>query len=249
MVILFTNLTANVVTAKPTAKQDKPLNMNKPAIIFDLDGTLVDTAPDLINTLNHLLAEEDCPSAPDAFIRTIISQGAKAMLKKGFELAGKTRSDEQFTQLTERFVAHYSDHIAVSSRPYPGVIKALDALQISGHPIGICTNKRENLSRKLIKSLAMENYFGAIIGVDTLDVKKPHPGHILGTLDALGASPQRAIMIGDSEADIKAAQAANIPVIALDFGYSIEPVANFNPDAILSSYDDFLPTLMSFFPK
>ena len=222
--------------------------MTKPAIIFDLDGTLVDTAPDLINTLNHILAQENHPPAPEPLMRTMISEGARAMLVKGFELAGERLNEQQFDILTERFIAHYADNIVYSSRPFEGVIKALDRLASNDHAMAICTNKTEFLAKKLISSLAMEDYFAAIVGADTLEVKKPHPGHIWGTIEALGGSRERAIMVGDSENDIISAQAANIPVIAVDFGYSIEPVANFNPDAILSNYDDFPTILASFFP-
>ncbi len=221
--------------------------MDKPAIIFDLDGTLVDTAPDLIHTLNHLLALEDCPPAPHAQMRKMISRGAKAMLKKGFEMAEKPKTSEQLDELTQQFIAHYGENIAVHSRPFPGVIKALDTLKNNGHPLGICTNKTEALSKQLIGALVMEDFFGAIIGADTLEVKKPDPGHILGTIKALDASPHTAIMVGDSEIDIVAAKAANIPVIAVDFGYSIDPIANFAPDAIISTHDDLLLTLSSFF--
>ncbi len=218
----------------------------KPVVLFDLDGTLVDTAPDLIATLNHLLAAEKCPPAPETLMRTMISLGARAMITKGFELAKQPKSDTQLDQLTKCFIAHYSDHIAVNSRPFPGVIKLLDQLSARGTPMGICTNKRADLSKQLLASLSMDHYFAAIIGVDTLAVKKPHPGHILGTIEALGGSSAHAIMIGDSETDIKAAKAANIPVIAVDFGYSLEPVANFHPDAIVSHYRDLLPLLDSF---
>ena len=230
-------------------KQDKPAQMPsppKPVILFDLDGTLVDTAPDLIATLNHLLAEENCPPAPEALMRTMISLGARAMIVKGFELAQNPKTDEQLDRLFERFIAYYSDHIAVNSCPFPGVIELLDQLIARGTPLGVCTNKRADLSNQLLKSLDMDHYFNAVIGVDTLAFKKPHPGHILGTIEALGGSSSHAIMIGDSETDIKAAKAANIPVIALDFGYSLEPVANFHPDAIVSHYRDLLPLLDSF---
>ncbi len=221
--------------------------MTKPAILFDLDGTLVDTAPDLIATLNHILEQEGCPPAPAPLMRTMISLGARAMLVKGFKLAKRPKSDAQYDELLEIFMAHYSQNIAVHSHPFPGTIKVLETLKANGHPMGICTNKPEGLSKQLLNALSMEHFFSAIIGVDTLAVKKPHPGHILGTIEALGGSHERAVMIGDSETDIKAAQAAGVPVIALDFGYSIEPVANFHPDAIVSHYDELLPTLNRLF--
>ncbi len=213
--------------------------MSLPAIIFDLDGTLVDTAPDLINTLNHILAQENHPPAPETQMRTMISEGARAMLNKGFELAGDKKNADQLDELTRRFIRHYGENICRQSRPFTGVIDSLERLANRGHPLAICTNKTEALAIKLIENLAMQNHFGAIVGCDTLAVKKPHPGHIWGTVEALGRVRNNAIMVGDSENDIKAAKAAGIPVIAVDFGYSTEPVARFNPDAILSRYDDF----------
>jgi len=223
--------------------------LDKPAILFDLDGTLVETAPDLIGTLNHLLAQENCPPAPAPVIRSMISLGARAMLVKGFELAQKPQTEPQYDALTKRFIDHYSKHIAIHSHPFPGIIKALDQLLKRGHPLGVCTNKPESLSKRLLEQLAMDHYFSAVIGIDTLPFKKPHPGHVLGTIEAIGGASNHAIMIGDSEVDITAAQAANIPVIAVDFGYSPEPVANFHPDAIVSHYDDLLVTIDSFFSQ
>lgn len=218
------------------------------AIIFDLDGTLVDTAPDLINTLNHLLREEDCPPAAPELIRPFISEGTLAILARGFELAGTHRSREELGALFDRFIRHYSENIAIDSRPYPFLIEVLDALRARGNPLGVCTNKREDLSKRLLSQLGLDHYFAAVIGVDTLAVSKPHPGHLLGTIVAIGGEPARAVMIGDSETDIKTAKAAGIPVIALDFGYSTTPIANFHPDAILSDYRDLNQVIASLFP-
>ena len=221
--------------------------MTKPAILFDLDGTLVDSAPDLIATLNHLLAQHDCPSAPQAQMRNMISLGARAMLKKGFELAEKPRNEAHLDALFKRFLTYYSAHIADFSQPFPGVLNALDQLKAAGHPLAICTNKTEKLARQLINALSMDACFDMIAGVDTLPHKKPHPGHLLGTLERLHVAPHNALMVGDSESDILAAKAARLPVIAVDFGYSLEPVQNFAPDAIISTHDDLLLTLSSFF--
>jgi phosphoglycolate phosphatase len=222
--------------------------MHQPAIIFDLDGTLVDTAPDLINTLNHILQEEGLPTVSSDIVRPMISQGAKAMLKKGVEIADAQRSEDELTALTDRFVNHYSDHIAVDSQPFPGLLPVLDRLSAQPVKLGICTNKRETLSKKLLGELSLDHYFQAIIGVDTLPVRKPDPGHLLGTLEAVGGSPKQAVMIGDSETDILTAKAAGIPVIALDFGYSTEPVHTYLPDAIVSHYDDLVETLNTLLP-
>ncbi len=223
--------------------------MTQPAILFDLDGTLVDTAPDLIETLNHILQQENLPPAPEALIRPMISEGARAMLTRGFELAQTPQTERQLDALTTRFIAHYSDNIARASRPFGGVIETLDHLMAAGHPLAVCTNKTEALAAKLLSTLAMDGYFAALIGADTLAVKKPHPGHVLGTIEAVGGAPGFAVMVGDSETDIRAAQAASIPVIAVDFGYSTAPVANFNPDAIISRYDELPAMVASLFKE
>jgi phosphoglycolate phosphatase len=217
------------------------------SLIFDLDGTLVDTAPDLINTLNHLLAEEDCPPVASELIRPMISEGAKAMLRRGFSLAGSPRSEDDLTALTRRFIDHYAANIAIDSRPFPGLVAMLDALKTE-HILGVCTNKRESLSKRLLAELAMDHYFAFVAGVDTLPFSKPHPGHLVGTIRALGGNPAQSVMIGDSETDIRTAQAAGIPVIALDFGYSGEPVATYHPDAILSDYRDLKDVIASLHP-
>jgi phosphoglycolate phosphatase len=176
----------------------------------------------------------------------MISRGARAMLARSFELAGRRVDEARLDSLLKEFLEHYAANIAVYSRPFPGLAPLLEQYRAAGHIMAICTNKREDMSKKLIGELGLSHYFRAIIGADSLAWKKPHPGHLLGTIEVAGGVPGRAVMIGDSESDILAARAAGVPVIALDFGYSEQPVQNFNPDALISHYEQLPQAIAPF---
>jgi phosphoglycolate phosphatase len=229
-------------------------------IIFDLDGTLVDTAPDLIATLNVVLGREDLPPVPEAEARMLIGQGAKRMLERGLTLAGLTltglaSSGEKarvgqaggvdglatgrlsIDRLFDEFIAHYAEHIADQSRPYPGVEAALDTLAARGCTFAVCTNKLESLSVRLLTHLGLADRFVAICGQDTFSVRKPDPEALLLTLRRAGGSLDRAVMVGDSITDITTAKAALMPVVAVDFGYTDVPVQELGPDRIISHYN------------
>ena len=202
-------------------------------VLFDLDGTLVDTAPDLINALNHVLAQAGFPPADPAIIRPHIGLGARQIVAAGLHAAGQKVPEDRFLAMTTALVNHYRDHIADESRPYQGIAEMLPILQREGMAMGICTNKSEALARRLLQTLELDHYFGAIAGGDTLPVRKPDPGHVLGLLDMLGGSTDQAVMVGDSEIDIMTAQAAGIPMIAVSYGYAMEPVEAYGPDIVL----------------
>ena len=203
-------------------------------IIFDLDGTLVDTAPDLIDTLNVILGREQLPALPYDEARTLIGHGARRMLEGGLARAGRPTGD--IDRMFNDFVSYYSEHVADHSRLFPGVEAALDTLAERGCTFAVCTNKLEWLSVRLLKSLGLAGRFAAICGQDTFAVQKPHPEALLGTLRRAGGSPDRAAMVGDSLTDIVTARAALMPVIAVDFGYTDVPVREFGPDKIISHY-------------
>jgi phosphoglycolate phosphatase len=203
-------------------------------IIFDLDGTLVDTAPDLIATLNVTLAREGLPIIPYDEARALIGSGARSMLERGLAAVGRPMAD--IGHLYEHFVAHYADHVADRSRPFPGVEDALDVLTGRGFTLAVCTNKLEQLSVRLLTSLGLAGRFTAICGQDTFAVQKPHPEALLGTLRRAGGKLDRAVMVGDSETDIATARAAFMPVVAVDFGYTEVPVKDLDPDKIISYY-------------
>jgi phosphoglycolate phosphatase len=210
--------------------------MPAPTIVFDLDGTLIDTAPDLIDTLNVVFAREGLPPVADAIARNLIGGGARAMIARGIAGDGRVLAPEKLEQLFADFIAHYSAHIADRSQPFPGLNDALDALAARGCRFAVCTNKLERLSISLLEALNLADRFEVICGQDTFSMQKPDPEVLRRTIAAAGGNMQRAIMIGDSGIDIRTARAANIPVIAVDFGYSDRPVSEFGPDQVISHF-------------
>ncbi len=210
--------------------------MPRPIIVFDLDGTLVDTAPDLVATLNLIFEREGLPAVPYDEARKLIGGGARAMIVRGLEADRRTVTPEQLDQLFRDFVDHYTAHVADLSRPFPGVTEALDALSASGHHFAVCTNKFERQSLLLLDALKLSDRFKAICGQDTFGVAKPDPEMLRRTILAAGGDPADAIMIGDSETDVLTARAAGLPVIAVDFGYSEQPVSDYAPDRLISHF-------------
>jgi phosphoglycolate phosphatase len=205
-------------------------------IVFDLDGTLIDTAPDLVNTLNVVFAREGLKPVPYEIARNLIGGGARRMIARGIEAEGRAIAPPEIDRLFTDFIAYYSEHVADHSRPFPGLTDALDALAGDGYRFAVCTNKLEGLSVLLLNKLELAGRFAAICGQDTFAIQKPDPEILRRTLAAAGGEPQQAIMIGDSETDIRTARAAGVPVIAVDFGYSERPVADFEPDRIISHF-------------
>ena len=210
--------------------------MPAPTIVFDLDGTLIDTAPDLVDTLNVVLAREGLPPVPYETARNLIGGGSRMMIKRGVEAEGRDLTQAKLDELFADFIAHYSEHIADRSQPFPGLVDALDALSAEGHRFAVCTNKLERLSVMLLKQLGLADRFAAICGQDTFGMQKPDPEVLRRTIAAAGGTPQRAIMIGDSLTDIRTARGAGVPVIAVDFGYTDRPVTELGPDRIISRF-------------
>jgi len=209
--------------------------MTAPLLVFDLDGTLVDTAPDLVDTLNVVFAREGLPAVPYESARAMIGGGAKAMLLRGLEADGREATPALMDRLFAEFLEHYTANIAVRSRPFPGLIEALDLLAQRGHRFAVCTNKLERLSLLLLRELDLADRFAAICGQDTFGIQKPDPEILRRTIAAAGGAGA-AVMIGDSVTDIRTARAAGIPVIAVDFGYSEQPVAEYGPDRVISHF-------------
>jgi phosphoglycolate phosphatase len=222
--------------------------MLAPLLVFDLDGTLIDTAPDLIDTLNTVFEREGLPPVPYETGRRLIGGGARAMIARGIEAEGRVLSPTHIERLFEDFIAHYSDHIAVRSRPFPGLADTLDLLAAQGHRFAVCTNKLERLSLMLLNQLDLADRFVAICGQDTFGVQKPNPEVLRRTIAAAGGQPDRAVMIGDSETDIRTAKAAGVPVVAVDFGYTERPVTEFAPDRVISHFAELPRALASLAP-
>jgi len=212
-------------------------------VAFDLDGTLVETAPDLIAATNHVLAAADlAPVAPD-LIKPSISFGAVAMIEKGFRLHGRQLAEDEAAAHLERFLAYYSANIAATSHVFPGLENSLDVLEARGARLAVCTNKRAAMSEQLLGDLRLRRRFAALAGRDTFPVCKPHPDHLLGVIRMAGGDPRRAIMVGDSKTDIDTAKAAGIPVVAVTFGYTDVHVRELAPDAIIDHYDELIPAI------
>ena len=211
--------------------------MPAPTIVFDLDGTLIDTAPDLVDTLNVVFAREGLPPVPYETARTLIGGGARAMIARGVEAEGRVVAPAKLEQMFDDFIAHYSAHIADRSQPFAGLTDALDTLAARGCRFAVCTNKLERLSVLLLEHLRLADRFEAICGQDTFSIQKPDPEILRRTIAAAGGTIQRSVMIGDSATDIRTARAAGIPVIAVDFGYSERPVSEFGPTRIISHFE------------
>ncbi|MDQ0347936.1 HAD-IA family hydrolase [Ancylobacter vacuolatus] len=215
-----------------------------PAVIaFDLDGTLVDTAPDLLDTLDIVLDEAGAARLPRDETRKMIGAGAKALVNRGLTAAGISVEPPEFEQLYARFLDHYAAHIADLSRPYPGLLDALDELSARGHVLAVCTNKLEYLSRLLLDRLNLTDRFAVIAGSDTFPVYKPDAGHLLGTVERAGGQPGRAIMVGDSMTDVLTAKNARIPSIVVPFGYTEIPAEELGGDAFIGHYDLLVETV------
>jgi phosphoglycolate phosphatase len=215
------------------------LDLSDTTIVFDLDGTLVDTAPDLTAATNHALGLVGLAPITIAQLHPFIGHGSKAMIDAGLRLHSVMPTGEEVTRLHDRFLEFYAENVAVGSRPFEGVPALLDELLAAGARLAVCTNKVERLSKLLLRELGLETKFEAIAGRDTFAVFKPAPGHLIGTIEMAGGSAGRAVMVGDSEVDIATAAAANVPSIGVSFGYTPRPVRELGPDAVIDHYSEF----------
>ncbi|HLX15462.1 MAG TPA: HAD-IA family hydrolase [Bradyrhizobium sp.] len=204
-----------------------------PTVVFDLDGTLVDTAPDLINALNFVLDREGLPPVPLHLARNMIGAGARKLIERGLELEGRAASPSDISRLTGDFIAYYAEHIADASRPFEGLESALDDLRIRGYRFAVCTNKLEWLSKLLLDRLELSSRFSAICGADTFGIAKPDPGILHQTVARAGGHISSAIMVGDAGTDIGVARRAGVPVIGVGFGYTEVPIAELKPDRLI----------------
>ena len=209
-------------------------------VVFDLDGTLADTAPDLTAALNHALGELGRPPVPAEDVRHMIGHGARALLQKGLAATGEV-SEALIEQGFPIFLAHYEAHIADHSRPFPGVEQALATLEAQGIALAVCTNKLEALTHKFIAAIGWEGRFAAIVGGDTLAVRKPDPAPLLEAIARAGGGP--AAFVGDSITDTDTAKAAAIPCIALSFGFADRPAGELGADRVIDHWDELVQTL------
>ncbi|MEO6841605.1 MAG: HAD-IA family hydrolase [Bradyrhizobium sp.] len=207
-------------------------------VVFDLDGTLVDTAPDLITALNFVLDREGMAPIPLASARTMIGAGARRMIERGLEADGRAISPADIARLTSDFIDYYAAHIADASRPFDGLGSALDDLAARGYQFAVCTNKLEWLSKKLLDALGLSSRFAAICGADTFGVAKPDPVILQQTVARAGGKLSATVMVGDAGPDIGVARRANVPVIGVEFGYTEVPIADLKPDLLIGHMRD-----------
>lgn len=212
--------------------------MTSRTIVFDLDGTLVDTAPDLLDSLNHSLLVGGVANIDAAALKSYVGLGGKILIQRAFAAQGRQLEPEEHDRLLTVFLDHYTAGIPGASMPYPGVAVALQRFADAGFVMAVCTNKFEMMSRRLLAGVGLLQYFSAVCGQDTFSFRKPDPRHLTETILRAGGDPGTAVMVGDSQTDIDTAKAAGIPVVAVDFGYTDRHVREFEPSRIISHFDE-----------
>jgi len=215
------------------------------AIVFDLDGTLVDTLADILNALNRVMTEEGLRDIAYAEGRVMVGGGARWLVEQALRDAGAGNDTGRLDACYARFLDYYLAAPAVASRPFAGVTETLARLGTAGHRFGVCTNKPHEITLRVLEALDLDRFFGAaVLGGDALAVRKPDAGHLLAVLGQMGAGPDRALMVGDSETDVAAARNAGVPVALVDFGYTARPAAELGADAVISSFGE-LPEIIA----
>ncbi|MBB3134823.1 phosphoglycolate phosphatase [Rhizobium pisi] len=215
-----------------------------PLVVFDLDGTLLDTHADLVESLNHTIAILGLEPVSYDDLTHLVGQGARVMIERACRLRGHPLEGEALPALVERFVAHYAAGMPGHTQPYPGVVAAMDRLKSKGYRLAVCTNKMEKLALGLLEKLDLTGYFDAVTGGDTFEYRKPDARHLTGTITRAGGDISRTVMIGDSVNDIAVARNAAVPSIAVPFGYSDVPVSALSPDHIITHFNELTPELV-----
>ncbi|HJN04676.1 MAG TPA: HAD family hydrolase [Alphaproteobacteria bacterium] len=214
-------------------------------VIFDLDGTLVDSAPDLAAATAFVMTGRGLAAPRTSEIRNFVGGGAHKMLERAFEDAGATITEKEFETAHAEFLDYYAAHLVERTRPFPSAREALTVLRQRGEALGVCTNKYESYSVDILQALELDTCFGAVLGGDSLKVRKPDGGHILGVVERLGGDPARAVMVGDSAADVNAAHDAGVPVIAVSFGYTPVPASQLGADRVIDSFAELVAAVDS----
>jgi phosphoglycolate phosphatase len=214
------------------------------AIVFDLDGTLVDTAPDLLASLNAVLARAGHRPVVPSQLRHLVGHGVRFLFERAFAETGTAVPHDRLEELGNQFLDYYRANIARGSQPFKGVPETLAELARAGYGLGVCTNKPHDLTELLLAELDLAKYFPAVFGAGKAPYNKPDPRHVTDVITALRGTRERAVMVGDSPVDVAAARAAGIPVIAMSYGYTPVPVPELGADAIADDFTD-LPALIS----
>jgi phosphoglycolate phosphatase len=229
------------------APPSNPFGSGRNVLLFDLDGTLANTAPDLHATLNQLLEENARPPVALDVVRTIVGDGAAKMIERGYALTGGRLDPAQAPALFTRFLQIYEANLTRLTKPYPGVIETLEQLVGLGARCAVCSNKLYRLSERLLQGLDLMRYFEVVSGGDSAPVRKPHPGHLLHVLAEMGADPSQAVMIGDSRNDVAAAKGAGLPVVVVAYGYGADKPQALGADLVIRRFEE-LPEALARLP-
>jgi phosphoglycolate phosphatase len=209
--------------------------MVAPTVVLDLDGTLIDSAPDLVATLNIIFARAGLPPVAYDAARNMVGGGARALIVRGLKAEGRTLDASEIDRMVGEFIDHYAAHIADQSRPFPGLESALDTLAVRGCRLAVCTNKFEWLAVRLLGALALADRFATICGGDTFGLQKPDPEILRRTIARAGGDSGSTVMVGDSLTDIATARAAGVPVVAVDYGYTETPAVELGADRVIGA--------------
>jgi phosphoglycolate phosphatase len=208
-----------------------------PIVVFDLDGTLAETAPDIMRVLNVILVREQLPALPLERARELVGAGARALIERGFRVSGKPLDAETLERLFEDFLLIYAEDVASHSFIHPGALEAMDSLEADGCRFAVCTNKPILHTRLILDHFGISHRFAAVAGRDSFPYHKPDPRHLTMTIEAAGGDPKRAVMIGDSRTDIDTARAAGIPSICVPFGYTDVAIETLEPGRVIAHFD------------
>lgn len=222
--------------------------MTRPLAVFDLDGTLVETGPDLADSCNQVLAARGLPTVPHEVLSPLIGVGARKMIGGALKASGLSLDETTIDDIFRDYIEHYASRIARLSRPFPEMSAALDALERAGVASAICTNKLEKLAKLLIAELGMTERFAFIAGSDTFGVSKPDPRHLTDTIVAAGGAVNRMVYVGDSRIDRETAAAARVPFVGIDYGYTDKPMRELAPERLLSRGDDVAAAILALMP-
>ena len=216
------------------------------ALIFDLDGTLVDTAPDLIQATNHVLQSIGRRPVSYTEFRGFVGHGAMNLIERGTLATGSSVDSKTLKRLHRDFLEYYGENISAHSKVFEGIPALLENAKTRGLKMGVCTNKVEGLSHKLLNELGLAKWFEAVVGGDTLPIMKPDPAPYREVAKRLGVDAAHTIMFGDSETDIRTAQNTGVPVIAVTFGYTALPIETFDPTHVINHYDEAWPIVLKY---
>ena len=219
------------------ANADQLIASRFDTVIYDLDGTLIDSARDMCLAVSRVLADHGLPPISDEDARHFMGEGSKMTMRRAFAKNGRTLDDAEVSAVTREFVRYYEQDPIRFTTAFDGVaevVARLDGLRLKQ---GVCTNKFERPARMILEGLKLMPPIAAVAGADTFTVRKPDPGHILQLIDKMGGRPDRSVMIGDSIHDVKAAHAAGLPAVLVSWGYTAQPASELGAEAVIERFD------------